>query len=462
MGSRFEYGAKNFYLVSVKDPTRPKVLGAYLDKSIACSSGAGILPGGKKALLVDAGSYGRDYSVCYGNHGTLTLLDISDPSNIARLSVFRSPDEGDYRGMQIDYERMVAYINDRSFGVWFYDIKDPAKPALLGGVPASGEADYSYFWNNHLYFDTTAGGAVWAVDFSDPESPKKVGYYWDGVWTGRTDLSGKDGAIYAPLLRYGLKVIDGRDPSNLRLAKEMRVNVASWAYDVDGDWLYVVAVEGGKLLVKVYDIVAPLDPKLHSEFPLQGVAGPVKLDAVGPKLYVASLAAGKEGVSVYEFPKGERKSAVPSGSLSLAGALKKEGGWQDWKLQVVGGKAFIFGDMLVPQLTILDVRHSKTMGILFANPLDTRGRSMNFSVAGDYVYANWYYPGVQVYDTSDPFRPIRLAAEPSGPGGEFSKDAWSSGHVRGRYMYCPKLSFAVSFTVPRSTQAPTGKVELRQ
>ena len=462
MGSRFEYGAKNFYLVSVKDPTQPKILGTYPDKTIACSSGAGILPGGKQAILVDAGSFGRDYSVCYGNHAKLILLDISDPANIKKLNVFRSPDEGDYRGMQIDYEKMVAYINDRSFGVWFYDIKDPAKPQLLGGVPASGEADYSYFWNNHLYFDTTAGGAVWSVDFSDPESPKKVGYYWDGVWTARTDLCGKDGVIYAPLLRYGLKVIDGRDPSDLRLAKEIRVNVASWAYDADGDWLYVVAVEGGKLLVKVYEIADPLDPTLHSEFPLQGMAGPVKLDAVGRKLYVASLTSGREGVSVYEFPKGERKTATLSGSLPLAGALKKEGGWQDWKLQVVGGKAFIFGDMLVPQLTILDVRHPKAMGIAFANPLDTRGRSMNFTVAGDYVYANWYYPGVQVYDTSDPLRPMRLAGEPSGPGGEFSKDAWSSGHVRGRYMYCPKLSFAVSFTVPRSTQAPTGKVELRQ
>jgi hypothetical protein len=461
MGAPFKYGQKNFYLVSVNDPAAPKVLGAYIDPSVENSSGAAILPGGKRAILVDAGSCGSDYSIVYGVHGRLILLDISDPADIKRLNVFHGPDEGDYRGIQVDYEKMVAYVGDRSFGVWFFDIRDPAAPKLLGGAPASGEADYSYFWNDHLYFDTTAGGAFWAVDFTRPESPRKVGYFWDGVWTGRTDLTGKDGIIYAPLLNYGLKVIDGRSPASLTLADEIRVNVATWAYDVDGDRLYVAAMEKGNLLVKVYDLADPLHPKLSADLPLPGMAPPVKLDVAGQNLYVVSIATGREEFRAYRLKTGDAKALELAGSLPLAGALKKESAWEDWKLQVVGAKAFVFGDGLVPHLTILDVTNPKTVRVAFANPLDVYDRPMNFTVAGDYLYANWYYPGVQVFDVSDPFRPLRLAAEPSGPGGEFSKDAWSSGHVRGRYMYCPKLSFAVSFTVPRSTQAPLGKVSLR-
>jgi len=456
----FKYGAHNFYVASVRDVTNPTVLGAWIDDTIVCSSGAAILPGGKQALLVDAGSCGADYNVITGMHGRLILFDISDPTRIKKLNTFHAPDEGDYRGIQVDYEKMIAYVSDRSFGVWFYDIRDPARPELLGGAPASGEADYSYLWNKCLYFDTTAGGAFWAVDFSDPLSPKKVGYYWDGVWTERTTIRGKDGVIYAPLAGYGLKVIDGRDPGNLRLKAKLRLNVPCWAYDVDGDWLYAAALENNTLVVKAYDISDSVNPKLHSEFPLKDVAAPVKLDAVGSRLYVASLAKSSESLRVYEFPDRERRKPNELGTLSLAGTVKKQAGWDNWKLQVSGGKAYIFGDGLTPPLTIVRIGDPKRMDVLFANPLDTGDRPMDFTVAGDYIYANWYYPGVQVYDTTDAAHPMKLAAERGGPGGEFDVDAWSSGQVSGWYMYCPKLSFAAAFAVPRSTQAPLQKVTL--
>lgn len=457
MGEWFRYGAKNFYLVSIRDPSNPSVLGFYEDPSIVNSTGAQVLADGKTALLIDAGSSGSDYNIIYGWHSKLILLDISEPEKIKPLSVFKVPDEGDYRGLRIDYRKNLAYIGDRSFGVWFYDISDPSEPVLLGGVPASGEADFSYFYDNHLFFDTTAGGAFWAVDFSDPQSPKKVGYFWDGVWTARTTLRGKDGVIYAPLNGYGLKVLDARNPSAIRLAKELRLNIINWAYDIDGDRLYALAVKGRAPLLKVYDLSKPLDPQPLADLPLRGVSAPAKIDASGSRLYIASL-GGFEKLLVYELDK---TGLNPLGELSLAGVLKKEKGWDNWKLQVVGGRAYIFGDGLAPNLSIIDVSDPERMRVLFANPLDTRGRPMDFTVSGDYLYANWYYPGVQVYDTTDPTTPIKLATEPSGPGGEFSKDAWSCGQVSGPYIFCPKLSFAVCFTIPRSTQAPLGKVELQ-
>jgi len=86
---------------------------------------------------------------------------------------------------------------------------------------------------------------------------------------------------------------------------------------------------------------------------------------------------------------------------------------------------------------------------------------MDARVVGSYLYANWYYPGTQVYDFSNAGHPIKIASEPYGLAGEFSTDAWSMGVVSGPYLYSPKLSFTVVFKVPRSSQTPVGRIKVQ-
>lgn len=451
-----KYRCLHFVLTDVRDPARPRVIGLLEDNEILNASGAAILEGGR-ALVLDAGSWGADYNVIYGMHGRMALLDISDPASIRKLSTFHSPDEGDWRGLEVEEEQPRVWIGDRSFGVWVYDIQDPSKPELLGGVPVSGESDYGYLKDGVLFFDTTGGGGVWAVDVSDPFSPKKVGYYWDGIWTPRSHHQGKGNALYIAMTGYGLRVLDLSNPRHIRLATELRLNLMSQAFKVHGNFLAALALDRGRAGLVRYRLDDPLSPREDSRQDLNLPPGPAKLDFAGDDLVLVSLAKGQEHLQLLrsEASGGNWKEF---GRLDLSSVVIKTSGWDNWDVQAVGDRVFLYGDGLIPSVVVADITDRKSPIVVWASPLDTPDRFMDGRVVGDYLYANWYYPGVQVYDFRDPRRPVKLACEPSGPGGEFSTDAWSLGVVSGRYLYSPKLSFAVVFRVPRSPQSPRGEV----
>ncbi|MBI2194142.1 MAG: hypothetical protein HYU36_19370 [Planctomycetes bacterium] len=454
-----KHRGQHFVLADVRDPARPRVAGVLEDAEILNTSGAAILEGGR-ALITDAGSWGGDYNVVTGMHGRMVLLDISDPASIRNLSTFHSPDEGDWRGIEVDEEQHRAWIGDRSFGVWVYDVHDPARPELLGGVPVSGESDYGYFKDGVLYFDTTGGGGLWAVDVTDPFSPKKVGYYWDGIWTPRSHHQGAGNALYTAMTGTGLRVLDVADPHRIRLAAELRLNLLSQAFKVHGDRLFALTLDRGRTGMVEYRLEDPLSPREEVRQELNLPPGPMKFDFAGDDLVVVSLAKGQEHLQLLrtEGSGGRWKELA---RLDLASAVTKPSGWDNWDVQAVGDRLFVTGDGLMPPVVVIDLTDRKSPAVVWASPLDTPDRFMDARVVGDYLYANWYYPGIQVYDFRDPAHPVKLACEPSGPGGEFSKDAWSLGVVSGPYLYAPKLSFAVVFRVPRAPQTPRGEISVR-
>ncbi|HEV3473299.1 MAG TPA: hypothetical protein VG408_08880 [Actinomycetota bacterium] len=211
-------------LIDVRDPKRPKLLGA-----------VEIPDGGTHTLTVYPGKP-IIYSSNSGSGSDESIVDASDPNNPRIVNVFDSgPNVGCHDvSFWFKEDEKLAFCAGSGGGSQIWDVSDPFEPTIISEIinPAiffhhsiAATPDGKFLAIGDESFATCTGtsapaGAIWFYDIRDRSAPKLVGYF--GL--------GRDAALFCtahnfefiPGTRFlvaswyggGMNVIDASDPAN--------------------------------------------------------------------------------------------------------------------------------------------------------------------------------------------------------------------------------------------------------
>jgi hypothetical protein len=360
-----------------------------------------------------------------------------------------------------------AYVNDYNYGLWIFDLSNPAKPVKIGGAATGGEGDACWTNGRTVYAWQTFGGHLFAIDVTNPERPTRRGTYWDGAWVnydnrfrGSYTVSGAGDCVYLSKSGRGLQAVDYTDPASPKEAavfqdkdgKPIMVGGAC-VHAVDAR-AYVVRGQpkGPELLI--YDVSEPAKPKLVST---SDVPVGTTLFKKGDILY---LAGGK--VLCMVGVAGDKPQILSTLDINQH---TKDG-------QMIGGIAVTRGhayltswqEAPVTRLYVVDVRDPQKPG--FVGLIDPSPDYMDAPCSsswgdfyqdivsdGDYIFVGDYAQS-ECFDVSDPARPRFFGRKPLGY-------QWSCGQKRGEYLFVPGLATMTVLDVPTSSQVPKGKVTVR-
>ena len=370
-------------------------------------------------------------------------------------------------GFGLSFIVSLSYIFDFNYGLWIFDIRDPARPVKVSGVATAGEADGLWTDGKHAYMWQTFGGTMFTMDVSNVRDPKRLGEYWDGGWVprsyfrGKYTVASKGDAAYLPRYR-GIVVIDVSDPARPKEAGLLRdenggavKSNAAACLHAHADRLYVFS---RKNVLYIYDISAPLRPALvgHGSVPAQ------TFFIQSGKAYTAS-GTRKKPLSLFSIAdiSSDKPKQLSTLDLSgVAGALPIRG------IVVRKGYAYLAACQRAPwtRLYVVDVsdpanprlvRYCDPSPDLMDAPCSSSwGDSYrDMSIDGNYIFIG-NYGQIECLDISDPERPKFFDRRDIGY-------QWSGGHKHGEYLYVPTLQGLVILAVPSSSQVPAGKVEVR-
>jgi hypothetical protein len=222
-------------LVNVRNPRRPRLLGAVND-----------LPGGTHTLTVYPGKpiiYASPGGLANGG-GTQQILDVSNPRNPKVAATFQpnAPGCHDFT-FYVTREKQLGFCPGLT-ETTIWDVSDPLEPSVIGRIvnpfiffhhSAAVTHDGNYLMigdENFAAHECRGGptGAIFAYDISNPSVPRPVGYFGinrgPAVWT--TAAPGRAEWCTAHLYNFipgtyvmvaswyngGMNVIDWSDPSN--------------------------------------------------------------------------------------------------------------------------------------------------------------------------------------------------------------------------------------------------------
>lgn len=242
-------------LVDVRDPMRPKLLGAvtvpddgthtltvYPGKPIIYSSSSGT---GSDETIIDVSDPNEPEIVnvfdsgpnvgchdlsfwfkgneklafCAGSSGGSQIWDVSDPYEPVVISEIINPAIFFHHSIAATPDGKFLAIGDESFAtctgtsapagaIWFYDIRDRASPQLVGYFGLGRDAalfctahNFEWIPGTRLLVASWYGGGMNVIDASDPANPEEVAHfqesgtdYWSAFWhEGRIYASGIPG-----------------------------------------------------------------------------------------------------------------------------------------------------------------------------------------------------------------------------------------------------------------------------
>jgi|GEM_PF-1916552 len=241
--------------------------------------------------LSGGGAYAQEHHenrlyVAYGAGG-LEVFDVTDPANAQFLGSIDTPGTAVSVAVAEYPAQTVAFVGDVSGGISVFDVTDPANIILLQllAVDVNDEASIdAAVWdveiddNKILYVAETTGGFT-TFDGADPESNMLL----DSL---DIPLSGSAGEIkasvtnveldgnraYLALQNYGLVTINIADPANLLLINTSGIALSQpFGMARDDDTLYVAEIAAGSSGVSVFDVSNPDSPVLGRKFLLDNL-----------------------------------------------------------------------------------------------------------------------------------------------------------------------------------------------
>lgn len=233
---------ESLYILSVSDPTNPRVLGRYRGTSPAVL--------GHRCYLVNPQSVSRN------RDDTLSILDVSDPQNpvlMGTYSQFHALTDGLF--VQGNY----AYAATRGQGLKVYDVSEPSAPRFLSRL---GSWLVSQVWVSQSSIAYLAGwpdAALRIVDVSDAQHPVQLGSIDTSV-AGNT-ITARDTLVFLTC-NHDVWIVNAADPSTPRLIGVIPGGSSGGPRHcaVAGNLLFVPYRSGSKLL-KIYDIWNPTQPE---------------------------------------------------------------------------------------------------------------------------------------------------------------------------------------------------------
>jgi len=438
---------------------------------------------GRHAYAIDGREISSGHTVRRTQRSRLYVLDLGDLDPPTRktggdtdkleddavgspktLAVWEDTMPTEYSQMTLVGNRL--YVNDYNFGLWVFDVGDPAKPAKLGGVPVSAEGHWLHLAGDYAYMAHTFGGTIHVIRVADPAKPETVGYYWDGQWLNyMAKIRGRGRAMYLPQFD-GLAIVDLSQPASPKRLGEfldgdgqplaepcLEVEAASSRFPtrqdaastLGGSTAFVTSAPSGKKPSRLllYDVADEFKPRLVGSLDLPEKKG-FRVLATGNKLYLVAY-GGKRILTVDAAdPKNLRLTAdlnaaeVRVGDKTYSTAIKDGGG------NGAPGIAFSRGYLYVttggeapnePYLLIFDVRDPAVIRPAGALHVPDR-RGWQYFACDVLIDGNRLFLGdygcEEVYDLTDPLQPRRLARYRRAY-------TWQVGTLRGNLLYVPKL-----------------------
>ena len=219
------------------------------------------LPGnGRGVDLVD----GRMY---FGSNDSLTIYDVSDPTNPIDLG-----SHAPAAPFQIQVVDDLAYVADSSAGLQILDVSNPGAIMLAGAVPIASAQAVEVIGDLAYVMQASFNDAmIHVVDVSDPGTASIVGSV--PISGTPRDLAVHGSYVYVAKSSSPIEIIDVSDSGNPEslgdaLQRDRRAGLA-----VVGDYLLATTDEG----MEVLDISEPEDPALVASvaIPSEGFAGSI-------------------------------------------------------------------------------------------------------------------------------------------------------------------------------------------
>lgn len=216
---------------------------------------------------------------------TLTIVDISNPTNPQRLGSYEFPE----RIWGFTVIESLVYVAADFFGLGILDVSEPMTPKLLGSVKTPGQAkNVDVSGTTAVLADHMSG--VDLVDVSNLEHPMALGsIYLDGY--GR-DVTAHGSLVYAVDNPSGFYVVDLSEKDVWEPMSAIHSAMEPRFVEAENN----VAILLGQGALQVYDISTPTEPVHQSSYQTPGRAIRVELEGS-----MAYLADGKEGLLVMDL-----------------------------------------------------------------------------------------------------------------------------------------------------------------
>ncbi|MBI2191646.1 MAG: hypothetical protein HYU36_06660 [Planctomycetes bacterium] len=388
------------------------------------------------------------------------------PQKVERVGLYEHPWPSAFGN--VTFTDTAACLSDYNYGLWTFDLSDPRRPRRVGGVATAGESDGLWLDGDIAYQWQTFGGAVFLIDVSRPETPRRVGEYWDGAWLpygntrrGNNTIAGRHGFLYVPRQDRGLVIADVREPASPKPLGEFPdekgqpLPVSGSCIDVWGDSASVLARDR----LVLYSLADAGKPALLSSLPV-----PVSdtLCYRGQRIYLGHAQGAFTLVDATDPAKPSVLATLdlkpyctsPMSEVISGIAVSREHAYLTGRGLRGDGAMF---------LHIVDVRQPAAprwvatvdpYPDLPASPCSLWGDfNQDLIVDGDYLFIG-NYGQIECYDISEPERPRLHAVRHLGY-------QWSVGRKRGDHLFVPALSGLLVLEAPSSSQRPSGRVEAR-
>ena len=143
---------------------------------------------------------------CLANERTLTIVDVSEPSNPRREGSFTLPDP--IWGVRV-FDGLV-YVADGLSGLYILDISDPSTLRLVGSYQTGGQTVAVVLSRSRVLTVSNMAG-LQIIDVSDPATPTLLGSHLTPGFA--RDLAASGSLAYVADQPSGLHIIDVSDPT---------------------------------------------------------------------------------------------------------------------------------------------------------------------------------------------------------------------------------------------------------
>ena len=199
------YSDHIFASIDMSDPARPKIAGKWWLEGMHEAGGEKPSWDPRNRYAIHHGLVAGDYAFCAWRDGGMTVLDVSDRSDMKLLAHrnWTSSFGGGTHSCLPLLDRNLVVVADEPYVanceagkryIWIFDVQDKTNPVSIATMPQPGEIDYckkpgafgphnlhenrqGSLQSSMLVFGTYHNAGVRAYDISNPFQPVEVGHF---------------------------------------------------------------------------------------------------------------------------------------------------------------------------------------------------------------------------------------------------------------------------------------------
>jgi hypothetical protein len=270
----------------------------------------------------------------------------------------------------------------------------------VGALRPSTTTSYGDIWaeGNYAYLGTRGSQGVFIIDISDPSHPFVASQYFPSSGRAPQDVKVQNGIGYFAMNSGGggVDIVDLSDPTQPVFLSHL--DTGSHNVFIDNNLLYTTS---SSTATRVYDVSNPLNPTLWHSFD----NGVHDMTVLGDRVYTSSFSAGTRIYDISNMSASE--PPVELGRI-LTGSSSHSTWTTDDGNVLVNARERSGGD--VGLFDIADISNPAVLARIFANDFAAENFTLphNPLLVDDTLYVSWYGVGLQVFDVSNPSRPIHL------------------------------------------------------